>query len=855
MIRIIQGHNKRLPTKTLELDSSSGLSVALGGMTVGGSGQQITWGPARPGQVAAQSRIQTASQNREISLTVRANGVDGPARIAQLQRDLAQFGLLAKMAEEGQHGGPVYLAYRVNDGLESVPEPVIGQWSTYTRILDIATETWPDNLLSPGSRKMAWDMQVKLTVAPYSEGDEQAAGVATGAVRVDPQWGVVVCEGVTGYNKFSNSSFSNSTYSTGWSSSGTGVFFAKETREGLARAHGVSVLLGAHAGSDCRFYQSVATSTERWIVSFYAKRLDGQPVTSADCEAYVNGSTRTSYYIDNKDGWYRVFGAGNGSASANENGVEIKAGHSLVIDQLQLEEYSGSQLDIDISMPRPYFFGHMAGSSFSGSEPNSSTDTVDGKIDYSLGNEISGFYTIAGWFTPTGIVVAGTEQHALWEFREGSGVYTSVAVERNGSGAIRLELTKDGTTANSSNLGTVQHTPIHVAVVQDGTNCTLYVNGASSTSIADSEIRTTGGTLTLGYGQEVATDRSHWAIDGFRVFPVALTAAQIDQLYDNELGAKTNGDIIGLPTYAWTYDGAGSVENDDDSANDDYNHMLIGGVGGDQPAEVEFHITNPTGYSGQAYWIGRKEESYYRGAFKPNGYFYRAGTTTTDGGRIFEFGSDTDMLAGRVSVVAIIAITTGITTSRNLEVWAMNSPYTNWPLNDDLRTMSYAHRWGVKGVDLDSAEIEHVAHIGDVSVNYAPGLDTTEAVTIQIESATTMPSQWAIEKTFFVPYPNIWINQQKLSSDTVLPTHEVNVVRGTKAWARRTTGEHVFETQTQGDGVDVIPDHYNHIYFLIYDQGKQTAQSPAATIHDETDNFTVDVYVTPRYSLPGGPLA
>lgn len=864
MLKLIRGFDKRSPVEELRLDSLSGITLMVEGSGFGAGKKEIVYGGLQPGSLAGRKRIMTSRDNAQFELKIRINGGDGPARIGQLQRDLMRFALDAENYEQAGQGEPIWLAYRLNDGLD-MPEPVVGQWSSYMRVLDIDMREWAPDLTNPNPRMQSWGQSVKLTTAPFAEGAAQVAGVATGAVKVDPAWGVIVAEGRTDYNKFTNPSFGHSTYTNGWSSSGTGVFFSQETRPGFTRSYNSAVLVGAHGGSNVQWTQSIATSTNLWYVSFYARRLDGQPVTTADCNIYINGTAKTPNIIDNKDGWYRIFSRASGLGSPADFGVQIKGGHSLVVDDFQLEEWtpSGGVLTEGLSMPRPFFGGHMPGAVWDGTAHSAHTNTTAGQLTYDLVNALSGVWTIAGWFTPTGILPeAATDDFSLFSFRESSGNYVSLVYTFVNSSQMALTLYKDGS-SDDHNMTLTQHEPIHLAVVQDETNVSLYVNGVLSNAvIADYEIRTTGGQLTLGWGQDVETHRSGWAMDGVRAWAYAATATEISQLYTNEKDVKAQGDIIGLPTFAWTHDAAGNVENDYDTTNNDYNHMLIGGVSGDLPAETIIEMSNIAYRAAPTIWCGRKATELNYPA-RPK-IWNKSFTLSADQNSTY-FGFEDDPaghLRGKYSVIGLLTHKNAQTLNEldsNFALYTLTSPLADWG-SQEIDEIDQADYWGFTHIALNQFEEEYMTRLGDISIGYPPGIKSIDTMVIGIMTTVLDHEVWRTDEIILMPYPNIQIRYPfGFGSYEDAPNYTDLVIASQEAYARDGAGvygKNFYPVEAVGDGITLVPQKYNHLFFVAYDEVLNTTTLVGSDdVYNPSDNWTVTVTVTPRYTLPGGPLA
>ncbi|MBI2314953.1 hypothetical protein HYU93_02745 [Candidatus Daviesbacteria bacterium] len=90
------------------------------------------------------------------------------------------------------------------------------------------------------------------------------------------------------------------------------------------------------------FTQSVNVGdTNTYNLSAYAY-TDGSAVTSSDAELFYNGSTITTTYTSVGSGWYQLTGTVTGTSSSVGYGVQVKAGKTVYLDNMSLNNYAAS---------------------------------------------------------------------------------------------------------------------------------------------------------------------------------------------------------------------------------------------------------------------------------------------------------------------------------------------------------------------------------------------------------------------------------------------------------------------------------------------------------------------------------
>ena len=846
MLKLIQG-DKRNPSYTLALDSASGISLSVEGSDFSAAKKDVLFSGKHTGR-DGQRRINTTRDNAEIKLKYRINGGDGPARLVQLQRDLSALDLNIREYEENGRGTPTYLAYRLNDDLD-LPEPVFGQFSLFARVLHIDVPNWAGNAATPSARKMVWDTAAVLTVAPYAEGHQQTCGTATGGIKVDPQWGIIPLEEGTGVNKtvnlFLNPSFGHSTPFNSWSTAASAGSVDAEQVTSDTRSYDSAYRI-SHQGTSGvgRMTQSYSTSS-KMIMSCYARKGDGTAPTSSDFVMYGASAAVTTYYIDNKDGWYRCYGFATGGGSSQNYGVEVKTARTIIVDDLQFEEApTGTGLSDDEIFPQPFVDGNYLGCEWvSTAHASDVSIPKDGSITWDLTHAFRGQFTVSGWFTPTAIVNgSGSSRGCIWSYDRDSDTNSILLYYETVSNDYAIGIYKDGNSQTATSSAIAPNTPIHLLVVQDGDSCDLYLNGSSVATVSSDGGYANTGVLSLGNNNSNQTaDHSLWAVDGLRVWDQSLTSTQITQLYNNEKDVKSNGDILGMPPFVWTYDGSGKIENDMDTSGDDYNWAVIGGITGDLPAKAEMKYTQVS-YQVARFFIGRRAIPYADPANMRGLWWYKSLTTTAESpGERFHTtktltAPEMKIIEGksRLLITAISSPTgAGITNTYTARVGAgLNNTYV----------------WDSKSYDSSGSSVTFGIDISDVviSANNYQGLSDEillERVTPTVYVDPVMTGNWEIDGIVLLPYPVAMVD----SSATGIGAPGSASLYISEGQAVGDAGAGDISAQPyEGDIIDILPGSMNWLFHFWVE----------STAYEVSDFVNLsEMRITPRFNLLGGPIA
>lgn len=829
MLKLIYG-DKQHPLDELDL-SSSALGFEASGFGAAGGPAEITYQGLSPRR-AGQRRIMTTRDNASFSLTYRFRG-GGTTHIGRLQNRIYQFALRAQRWEEDRQGAPVWLEYRLRDGLDDLPRPVWGQWNHYLPVYAIEIPNWPDTINLPSiTRGNASNVVANFTCGPYSEGIERRAGAAKGSVQVDPHFGVVVAEGNVGHNLFPNPSFANTTsYLQNWIVD-TDVIATQVTEPGLTRSHNSAVLL-RNTGSVVRKFSDTQTLTGTYRGSAFVRNVSGQPVTTSDVQILIDNTAVTTYIADVGNGWYRASGVG-ASSSSSECGLQLQVGASVIVDDMQLTEVASS-LSTSVARSFPFWNGDMLGCSWASTAHNSATHTADGELFWPLGDELAGEFTIAGWFTAIGWPDTGVER-TIFSYVDGTD-YIDLSYTSNDEFTFRKRI---GTTSTYTRSFTVtSFEPVHVALIQDDNSLEIQINGgAASISVTKAAGFESGGNLYLGSNPQIGgSANGDCAFDGWRIWQVALSDAQILQLYNNELAIKTALRLVGLPPFSWSAATTSDGENDltYSSGTSDVAFM-IAGVDGDVPAKLRVDAAySYDSTKDEAFFMARKAVAEWWQGHTLDIYddnFFSAFSTTvgSSGSATRVLTSHINLLRGECQMV-IIASTSAAADVTFTPFYQLDNEGAKVSGETVTRSMSTGN--------------DKVFDVGSLMIDWGYGEPGTITVGVDLATASATIT---VKGIILLPRPNAHIIPIVPAGDTLSATITNRMENG-EAYGL-VSGLYRRRHEYRGDPLTAIPHQYNWLWWIDY-------ASNASADYEEQVLINMDVvnYITPQFLLPGGGLA
>jgi hypothetical protein len=830
MLKLIYG-DKQNPLDTLDL-SSSVLGFEASGFGAAGGPAEITYQGLSPRR-AGQRRIITTRDNANFSLTYRFRG-GGTTHIGRLQNRIYQFALRAQRWEEDRQGGPVWLEYRLRDGLDDIPRPVWGQWNHYLPVYAIEIPNWPDDMNRASIKNgNATGVVANFTCGPYSEGIERRAGAASGSVQVDPHFGVVVAEANTGHNLFPNPSFANTTsYLQNWNLD-TDVIATQVTDPGLTRSHNSAAHVSNPGTVARKFSDSFTTLNGTYRGSAFVRNTSGQPVTTSDVQILIDGNAVTTYIADVGDGWYRASGVGSSSGSS-ECGLQLQVGASLIVDDMQLTEVASS-LATEVARSLPFFNGDMLGCSWSTTAHNSATTITDGELFWPLGDELAGQFTVAGWFTPIGWPDTGVER-TIFSYVDGTD-YIDLSYTSNDEFTFRKRIGSTATYTRSFTVSSFE--PCHVALIQSADQLEILINGgAAGISVTKAAGFESGGNLYLGSNPQIGgSANGDCAFDGWRIWQVALSDAQILQLYNNELAIKQALRLVGLPPISWSAATTSDGENDltYSGGTIDVGFMLAG-IDGDVPAKLRLDAQySYDSTKDEAFFMARKAVSErWQGHtldIYDNNFFEAFSTIVgSSGSATRALTSNINLLRGECQMV-IIASTGAAADVEFTPFYQLDNEGAKVSGETVTRSMSTGN--------------DKVFDIGSLMIDWAYGEPGTITVGVDLDTASATIT---IKGIILLPRPNAHIIPIVPSGDTLSATITNRLENG-EAYGL-VSGLYRRRHEYRGDPLTAIPHQYNWLWWIDY-------ASNATADYEEQVLLNMDVvaYVTPQFLLPGGGLA
>jgi hypothetical protein len=214
-----------------------------------------------------------------------------------------------------------------------------------------------------------------------------------------------------------------------------------------------------------------------------------------------------------------------------------------------LEETSGTRYDSSPNDSNDLTDNNTVGYSTDSQEGSNSADFENGQSEYlsiadasQTGLDITGDLSIVAWIKPESFPVTIHTIVAKYTADTGKRGYLFYTRDWGSGEKLSATLSDDGTTQNIAKGATTLSagTWYHVAVVYDGTDIRLYVDGSLDSNGADNPktysggIYDTGEDFVLGSESDASTNW-HWdgLMDEVAVFDRALSASEVSDIYDN----------------------------------------------------------------------------------------------------------------------------------------------------------------------------------------------------------------------------------------------------------------------------------------------------------------------------------
>lgn len=840
-LRLIAG-DKRNPYRSVAIAHSSGsadVNLRNRGFSPGPGKKTVQWS-GESSRFDGEQRVSSNRGNRKLAITYDLTG-GSAAELLFIQSQINRFFEDIRFYEEEKGSVPCWLEYRQQEGLDDFPAPAFGQLSQYIRVLDGEVPEWPQSLHSGALLSHQIEMiLMNLICGPFWEGLNQEVLKVNGHFEVNNH-GLFLPS--SNQNIIPNPSFGHSTWNTSWSVSDATLKATQSTQSNYYWSmRSAARLVNTHASTARQFTITATLTAVTYWMSCKVRKPDGSAVTSSDITMWGQGASRTTTFVQIDGGpWYFAYASFTGVAVSSTHGVQVPAGKTVYIDDAQLDLQSAALL-----FPRPFISGHLPGCTWAGTAHSSVSSQVgsfnQNYASVTLTDELTGEFTISGWFVPHWKSATGGTD--VWMFEYGV----------DGANFLRLifnlntnvyTLNKSATTDTSAAQTIAFMDKVHFTIVQNATNLTLYINGVATTAdITTTPSLPASGTFRIGGRVTGGPNETIFAtVDGWRIWKSALSAAQISSLYSAESAVKnrTGGGVLGMPPVWWNKDADGILDAVDDTNRD--NWSIIAGVPGDVEALTEWRIQGPTSTPPRGYWIGRKavDEPFdaallfveFQGTVDANssGGEYQA---TTSAGEMTPFEAmttDLSVFRGRYEYLGRILVGTNSVTIKpayHLGTAALG----NNAVRGDPKT------WPVGGF--------YLADFGELEVGYDDlRLEPSQVYVFLSVTPTTGSSTIWVDFVQLLPYPCCYV--QAIDASITINAGDVIIINGTEAYVRvASTGLHAYTFEHRGDAVDVKPNKYNYIWFLPGESG---------AAYDITDTGAFQVFITPRWLLPGGLVA
>lgn len=529
----------------------------------------------RGGGKAIGRRAIPRSWGLDIRIVASSNG-EAEKAISEIEYMLQQA---------GDENEPLYFVWRPHNHYSF--EPLWGTHDAYRLIEILSADSrnkW-DYYGLAGLRGQRVDLTIGLTINPYATTKYQRVGSATGGIFEDyigqpagRMRGLIVPENTT--NNYTNPVYGHATWNTNWNA-GTNLVGTQNTDKKFILFGTSSAKLVNSDSASARLWSETLTLTAAaYTLSFYVKRPDGAAVSSSDCEAYYNGSTRTTTFRSVGDGWYRASAAITGVASALSCGVQVKLARVVYVDGFQVE---GKQLTA-------LCYGDLPGSTWS-STPHASTSSRTAaryRIDEASAFD-RGQGTIRIVWMPQNNNTAFSSQRYIFA------AISNFQLAWNNSSNLWTFRDTAGNSASSGATTFTAGTPVVIHCVYGVDGLVLYINGSSAGSTGTYQPESgTSDYIYLGSDRSSANQINGTFLD-FETFSEPMSATEVQNDYNNLVQISNDDQMIAPIPGLWTDDGDLVLDNVYDSNQENMGFAF--GIPGDVAAETLWNMTMSAGLS------------------------------------------------------------------------------------------------------------------------------------------------------------------------------------------------------------------------------------------------------------------
>lgn len=460
---------------------------------------------------------------------------------------------------------------------------------------------------------------------------------------------------------------------------------------------------------------------------------------------------------------------------------------------------------------------------------------------------LTGNFTVTGWITLNATWGSGTKY--VFDYYVSASNRISIAYNATANYWTITKIVSGSTfTANSSSDAVANGDDVHLILVQESTTLRLYVNGVQAASVIATNTMTDGGWIGLGCPITTPYDGVDVILDGWRIMPDDITSTYALALYESELPIKQDGGQVGPPPYFWTSGGDGAFDNVDDASRDNWG--IIGGIGGDLEAAVEYQFTVPTVTPSRLYWVGRKAADELLAS---NILWYDFSGTAdagSSGGAYQEVNTNFARAYG-----ATLASGIDQTRGRYLALTRFISTIGSFDCN--LRPFYHyagdTSRVYGKTTYVNTTLNFCLYELGDLILDWFGGSIEPPSLTVGLLATPTGSATGTTTRLDFLallPWPYGRAEITELAPSLV--SGDRLVIEGQRAYILTATGGYKYICEYQGAEVTALPHKYNYIHFA---QAEYTAVGEGEQTYSITKTATLAAFVTPRYLLPGGMVA
>lgn len=437
-----------------------------------------------------------------------------------------------------------------------------------------------------------------------------------------------------------------------------------------------------------------------------------------------------------------------------------------------------------------------------------------------------GQFTVEGWFT----VYWGSISDDRTIFHVLAGTSSLKIVYEGANDYFRITKIVGGTTytTTSSVVELEDGDHVHLALVQDADTLRLYVNGSELASISAALFGSLSDITIRLATNPTGPDGIDAAVDGWRIFDEALTATQAAALYNAELEVKTLGETVGPPacfntnqTERWMLFSSQA-------------YATVMGVSGDVEARAKWRV-GVIGI-GQGVWAGRRASREALSSFPYlvnfNGASYTS-VTPGEGDRSYVAVIDSpnlEILEGRYACL-LWARNTAAGSSATVKAGITFSNDVTQPgIKSDGISLSYSTgKWNIYNLG------ELYIRAKERTPAVLPGV----TIFVEFDDVSGSPA-FDLDFMLLLPWPYQGLIETASQTD-------MNYLFNEQPYGYDATGIATYP-EIIGVPVTLVPNQYNYVYLLRH-QENYSIQFGVYGI------LGLNLYVTPRFLLPGGLIA